>query len=160
MRILHNPAVQTNPAPNANLEAGTATLRTGEPGPPGMGRGFSKLFSDIVCEQARQYMNSYPPRYDTPFRTVCERLARGEVLQEDTLGGYSDILCYRLSMNKLGSRDESDPARPMHRELLLPHSNHNKRAANQVAPPFLIIFTTGIALIVYPPPIRIHNNHK
>ena len=67
----------------------------------GTGREFSKLFSDIVCEQARQYMNSYPPRCNTPFQAVCERLTRGEVLHEDTLGEYSDILCYRLSMNKL-----------------------------------------------------------
>lgn len=53
-RILHDPAVLMNSAPNTDSEVDTATLSTGEPGPTVPGREFPKLFADIVCEQARQ----------------------------------------------------------------------------------------------------------
>lgn len=107
MRILHNPAVQTDSAPNTDSEAGTAISITIDPGSTSMGRDFSRLFSDIVCEQARQYMNSYPGNHawgcNTPHHTRFANLARGIVHFEGSLGHDSDVLCYRLSMTKLAT---------------------------------------------------------
>ncbi|OBT96019.1 hypothetical protein VE01_06796 [Pseudogymnoascus verrucosus] len=107
MRIFHNSVVQTNPAPNPGLEDETITFRNGEPGQAIVGRDFSRLFADIVCEQARQYMNSYPgnhaSRCNTPYHTWFGELARGEIQFEDGLGEDSDVLSHRLSMIKLAT---------------------------------------------------------
>jgi hypothetical protein len=107
MRIFHNSVVQTNPAPNPGLEDETITFRDGEPGQAIVGRDFSRLFADIVCEQARQYMNSYPgnhaSRCNTPYHTWFGELARGEFQFEDGLGEDSDVLSHRLSMIKLAT---------------------------------------------------------
>lgn len=72
-----------------------------------MGQDFSRLFADIVCEQARQYMNSYPGNHasgcNTLYHTRFGQLARGEIQFEDGLGEDSDVLCHRLSMIKLAT---------------------------------------------------------
>lgn len=107
MRIFHNSVVQTNPAPNPGLEGETITFRNGEPGQAIVGRDFSRLFADIVCEQARQYMNSYPGNHasgcNTLYHTWFGELARGEIQFEDGLGEDSDVLSHRLSMIKLAT---------------------------------------------------------
>ncbi|OBT68175.1 hypothetical protein VE03_02403 [Pseudogymnoascus sp. 23342-1-I1] len=107
MRILHNPAVQMNSAPDTDSRFDTTTSSTGEPEPTGAGREFSRLFADIVCEQARQYMNSYPGNHalggNASYLIRFEELARGEIRFEDGLRENSEILCYRLSMTKLAT---------------------------------------------------------
>ncbi|KFZ12620.1 hypothetical protein V502_07010 [Pseudogymnoascus sp. VKM F-4520 (FW-2644)] len=107
MRILHNPAVQTSSAPNADSEVDTATLSTIERGCMSTEREFSKLFSDIVCEQARRYMNSYPGNgalgCNTPYHARFEQLAQGYIQYEEAFGRCSDVLHYRMSMIKLAT---------------------------------------------------------
>lgn len=96
-----------NSVPNTDSEFDTTTLSTVEPGPTGTGREFPKLFADIVCEQARQYMSGYPGNHasgcNIPYHTRFGELARGEIRFEDSLGGDSEVLCYRLSMTKFAT---------------------------------------------------------
>ncbi|KFY46315.1 hypothetical protein V494_00497 [Pseudogymnoascus sp. VKM F-4513 (FW-928)] len=104
MKTFHIPVVQTDSAPDTDSEVAADVSSTRESRSANMERDLLRLFADIVCEQARQYLNSYPGldvwgsnfQYHARFR----RLARGEILREDRLGQDSEVLSYRLLMTK------------------------------------------------------------
>ncbi|KFY45212.1 hypothetical protein V495_03076 [Pseudogymnoascus sp. VKM F-4514 (FW-929)] len=106
-RIFHNPAVREDAAPNANSEVDTASPKTAESVSTRIGQVFTKILAAVVCEQAWQYMNSYPGEEargcNISYHSRFGRLAQGIVDCEDSLERQSDILCYRLSMIKLAT---------------------------------------------------------
>jgi hypothetical protein len=106
-RIFHNPAVQADVAPNANSEVDTASPKTAESVSASIGQVFTKLFATVVCEQAWQYMNSYPGNDASGSNTLYHRrfgrLSQRIIEHEHSLEAYSKVLCYRLSMIKLAT---------------------------------------------------------
>jgi hypothetical protein len=96
----------TNRAPNANFEVGMATLSLGESGSITLGQEFRGSFSNIVREQARQYLNSFPGNDASgcnSHHAWFQRLVRGESSDKEHLGELSNALCYRMSMMKLAT---------------------------------------------------------
>lgn len=106
-RIFHNPTVREDAAPNANSEVDTASPKTAESVSTRVGQVFTKIFATVVCEQAWQYMNSYPGKEPRgciiSYHSRFGRLAQGIVDCEDSLEEDSKVLCYRLSMIKLAT---------------------------------------------------------
>jgi hypothetical protein len=110
----------TNRAPNANFEVDMAILSLGEPGcivgtaasslgEPGsiiLGQEFRGSFLNIVREQARQYLNSFPGNDASGCNSHHSRfqsLVRGDSFDEEYLETLSNILCYRMSIMKLAT---------------------------------------------------------
>jgi hypothetical protein len=104
-RIFHNPAVQADAAPNANSEVDTASPKTAESVSTSIVQVFTKLFATVVCEQAWQYMNSYPGndawRSNSSYHRRFGLLSQGIIDYEDSVEEDSKVLCYRLSMINL-----------------------------------------------------------
>jgi hypothetical protein len=96
----------TNRAPNINFEAGMDALSHGESGSITLGQEFQGSFLNIVREQARQYLNSFPGNDASGCNSDhvwFQRLARGESSDMEHLEMLSNALCYRMSMMKLAT---------------------------------------------------------
>jgi hypothetical protein len=101
----------TNRNPNANFEVGIDDLSLGESGSITLGQEFQGSFSNIVREQARQYLNSFPGNdalgcnsHHAAFqRLVREESFDKEHFDKEHLEDLSNILCYRMSTIKLAT---------------------------------------------------------
>ncbi|KFY46316.1 hypothetical protein V494_00498 [Pseudogymnoascus sp. VKM F-4513 (FW-928)] len=93
--------------PTNNLELGMASLSIGQSRSTTLGQGFPGNFSNIVAEQARQYLNSFPGNdalgsnnQHSYFRLV----AKGEISDPEHLEDLSDELRYRMSLMEVATR--------------------------------------------------------
>ncbi|ELR08992.1 hypothetical protein GMDG_00610 [Pseudogymnoascus destructans 20631-21] len=96
-----------NRAPNANVGGSMASLGVGEYGSTTLGQAFPGNFTNIVAEQARQYLMSFPGNDasgSNPQHSWFRRIARGQITDSEHLEILSDELCYRNALTGVATR--------------------------------------------------------
>lgn len=105
-----NPLVNRDPT---NVQFGMASLSIGQSGSTSSGQGFLGNFSNIVAEQARQYLNSFPGNDASgcnPQHSYFRLLAKGEIpdqgdiFDQEHLENLSTELRYRMSLMEVATR--------------------------------------------------------
>jgi hypothetical protein len=102
----------TNRAPGSGFEVATERLSIGESGSVTIGQEFPGSFMNILREQARQYVNSFPGNDAggcNNHHGTFQELARGDEFDQEFsndreyLGNLSNELCYRRALMTLAT---------------------------------------------------------